>query len=433
MQGSPSVSTARKCTLPKRLPIPGTDIIPEDTIPTEVTMDESNALALRAFYYDFCIIPTNINLSRGYLAGLETMVNRLGPKSDLAKVCQAVACASHGKPERRPQIVHRAETSYHHLLGSLAKKLENPSTERFAETRLLAMLLGLYQIVMANEKDFGVHEVHASGLATLMKIDNSPLNLLEPLLARKSLATSGASQDPGIFSIPSLNETSPSLDELLRSLTVLWEKTKWSTDYQDTSIFGAECAELDRAFAKWEADRASDFRPTEIGKVIYAASQHITAGYWPGRLDTYFDLYVAAVWNIFRTARLLSLAIALTTPDGNENSIQYIDIANNIVEDIFASVPYHLADNLPVFLEGTERKLPIDPGRTLGGLLLMHPLYALSKIDFLPDRTKDYARECLRWIGEEMGIGQAGLMANSEMNRKYLESGCMIIWAGFLG
>src|ERR1700742_4944648 len=40
------LSTARKCGIPKRVPIPGTDMLPEDTIPREVSQAESDGLAL---------------------------------------------------------------------------------------------------------------------------------------------------------------------------------------------------------------------------------------------------------------------------------------------------------------------------------------------------------------------------------------------------
>lgn len=420
--------------MPKRVPIPGTDVLPEDSIPTEVTLDESNALALRAFYYDFCVISTNENLSRGYLSTLEKTINRFGPKSDLAKVSQAIACASHGKPERRPQFVNRAETSYHHLLGSLAKKLESPSTENTAETRFLAMLLGLYQIVMANQKDRGAHEIHASGLASLMKVENSPMSLMGPVLSGQRPGLDTALHGSGIFSVSSLDGTSPTLYQLLQGLDLIWRRSETPADQQDTSMIENECVKLERDFARWHEDRASEFRPTTILSLSHdPPERRITVGYWPGSIDTYFDPYVAGVWNIFRTARILLLALLVAMPGRTNKSARYIETANHIVGDIFASIPYHLAENLPAFVErATRHKEAIDPGRTLCGLLLMHPLYAILRCSFLPDESREYARDCLRWISDEMGIGQAGLMANCELDRGYLESGCMIIWSGFL-
>ena len=174
-----------------------------------------------------------------------------------------------------------------------------------------------------------------------------------------------------------------------------------------------ECNEVERDFVQWHEHRASEFRPTTIISLNRDPSEErIAVGYWPGNIDTYFDLYVAGVWNIFRTAQLILLALLITMPGRTNKSTRFIETANHIVEDIFASIPYHLADNLPVFVERSRHEEAIDPGRTLGGLLLMHPLYAISKCSFLAEESREYARDCLRWIGDEMGIGQAGLMAN---------------------
>lgn len=141
-------SSARKCSLPKRVPNPGTVVVPEDTIPVETSEEESNWFAFRAFLYDFCLVSTNSNLSRGYLSELEMMAHRLGPNSDLVKACQAVGFASRGKPLHRPQLMHKAERFYHELLGSLARAIEDPSSVNIAESKLVSMLLGLYQVCL---------------------------------------------------------------------------------------------------------------------------------------------------------------------------------------------------------------------------------------------------------------------------------------------
>jgi hypothetical protein len=101
---------------------------------------------LRAFFYDYCVNSTNKNLSKGYLSKLEVIAHRLGPGSDLAKACQAVSFASHGKPLNRPLFVHKAERFYQELLGSFAKAIERPTPANTEEAKLIAMLLGIYQV-----------------------------------------------------------------------------------------------------------------------------------------------------------------------------------------------------------------------------------------------------------------------------------------------
>jgi hypothetical protein len=147
IQVSPFSSKARKCSMPMRIPISGTGMLPPDAIPPETSDAESNQFALRSFLYDFCIISTNKNISRGYLPNLENISDRLGPQSDLVKACQAVSFASHGKPLCRPQLVHKAEVFYQEILGAFAKSIQIPETANAAGSKLIAMLLGIYQVL----------------------------------------------------------------------------------------------------------------------------------------------------------------------------------------------------------------------------------------------------------------------------------------------
>lgn len=139
--------------MPVRVALPGTNTLPEDIGPTETTEAESNEFSLRAFFYDFCVIPTSPRLSRGYFAGLEPLALRLGPKSDLARACQAVSFGTHGKPMCRPYIEQRAEGFYQQLLGSLARAIEYPVAAHPTESKLIAMLLGLYQVCQSPLED----------------------------------------------------------------------------------------------------------------------------------------------------------------------------------------------------------------------------------------------------------------------------------------
>ncbi|PGH28173.1 hypothetical protein AJ80_00063 [Polytolypa hystricis UAMH7299] len=420
-QLSPSKSIAQKCTLPKRAPIPGTDVMSQDAIPPEVSAAESNIFALRAFLYDFCVISDNRNLSGGYLSGLEPLAHRLGPKSDLVKACQAVAFASRGKPACRPQLVHKAEIFYQELLGSLARAIEGPDPANSTELKLVAMLLGLYQIAMTSETNSGDHIAHSKGLSALMEVGHSPLNLLGTVRPSHILDPTKYFQNnkaPGLFSVPTLSNQGESLDDLLLNLDLVWTKSEVLFDPKDFKALNRECVALDRRFSNWEDSLVLDFRPIAVAHISQSTYEprDIAVGFWLGRIDTYFDLYVAGVWNIFRAARLLLLALIIKLSDAVGSSDSYDDdhihLANSIAEDMAASVPYHLADNLQTFVSELGRSTEIsDSGRLLGGLLLMHPLYVATKMPFLPEKMREYMRRCLLWIGYDMGLGQATLLA----------------------
>jgi len=75
----------------------------------------------------------------------------------------------------------------------------------------------------------------------------------------------------------------------------------------------------------------------------------------------------------------------------------------------------------------------MNPGRPVGGLLLMHPIYVASTLLIVPQHMREYMKECLEWIGMHMGIGQASLFAKApKIDKEYFADGCMIVWAGML-
>ena len=133
--------------------------MPDDAKPREVSDEKVEEFALRAFFYDYCILSTNHSISRGYLDGLELMVNRLGWQSDVAKACKVVAFASHGIKLCRPGLTRTAETFYDDLLGSLAKAIQDPAFVNIAESLTIAMLLGLYEACQSVSETFN-HRVN---------------------------------------------------------------------------------------------------------------------------------------------------------------------------------------------------------------------------------------------------------------------------------
>jgi hypothetical protein len=144
----PTKSIARKCSLPVRIPCPITGILPEDKQPKQFSVEEVDKFVLQAFFYDYCVTSTNHSLSRGYLDGLESMIRQLGPDSDLARACKAVAFANHGIKLDRPRLTGKGETIYQDLLGSLARSIENPAFADTSESVMIAMLLGLYEVYL---------------------------------------------------------------------------------------------------------------------------------------------------------------------------------------------------------------------------------------------------------------------------------------------
>ncbi|KAH8883180.1 hypothetical protein GQ53DRAFT_787037 [Thozetella sp. PMI_491] len=401
-----------------------------------MTQAQSNLLALRAFFYGYCLTSANQNLSRDFLPGLEMAIYRLGPGSDLAKACQAVEFASGGRYLHRPQLILKAESFHQELVGSLGRLLGRNDVKRGPESTLVSMLLGLGQMVTASEVHHGNHDIHARGLAALMKIapgsSSLPGQTSIPDTIHHFIKTSG------VFSVPALDGQDGNLMGLLLDLHGLWTRSGARYESEDACSLLEDCAALDKRFKKWQKTRATEVKPTALGHLTPRGSASaVPAGCWPGRVDTYFDLYLAGAWNVFRTARLLliTLMIGLSDASGGDSWASYHVLLGQIVDDIVASIPYHLAESLPSFMsEYSAGEDAISPGRALGGWLLMHPLYLASSLPSLPEDIRGYMKGCLTWMGSNMGIGQAALLGKTPIiDSSYLATGWIVIWSGFSG
>jgi hypothetical protein len=89
--------------------------------------------------------------------------------------------------------------------------------------------------------------------------------------------------------------------------------------------------------------------------------------------------------------------------------------AQALTDGIVASIPFHLARDpgefLHTVLSGVDSVISV--GRPVGGLLLLHPLYVATRSSILPLALRNYLSECLEWIGQHMGIGQATLLSKA--------------------
>jgi len=64
-------------------------------------------------------------------------------------------------------------------------------------------------------------------------------------------------------------------------------------------------------------------------------------------------------------------------------------VAQDLAESIAASIPYHVTDNLQIFMKQAENGSDvISPGRPVGGLLLMHSLYVTSRLPVVSSQLR---------------------------------------------
>lgn len=160
--------------------------------------------------------------------------------------------------------------------------------------------------------------------------------------------------------------------------------------------------------------------------------------------------YMAAVWNTYRKShiQLLDMIVHLAKRTSQEQMISnFTERSGIIIADLIASVPYHLTLDVHDYPKQVKTAAAfIPPNRPIGGLLLLHPLYACAKCEIVPRHIRLYLTRCLVWIAEYMGIGQARLLAkciNRRMDEVHplsdpefpfqtVSEGHILVWAGML-
>lgn len=131
-------------------------------------------------------------------------------------------------------------------------------------------------------------------------------------------------------------------------------------------------------------------------------------------------MYIAAVWNTYRTTllRLCDLIAQCgkfleTEVDPYRKTVEYSELcaeAKKTSEDICSSVAYHF--NTALVSTDTTASLHTS-AKALGGLFLIWPLYAGSIFSIVPKVYRAWMRQKLRSIGPSMGLAQATVLADT--------------------
>lgn len=139
---------------------------------------------------------------------------------------------------------------------------------------------------------------------------------------------------------------------------------------------------------------------------------------YEGRVDAYADMFICFLLNWSRAARLyirycsLRCQAWLLGPEKDwRDTPEYTFAAAlciDLIGDIIASVPY-------VFGATRVAQNPIPGVRyqppSLAGVFCMWPVFAAASSDFTTDSQRVFLKRTLKYITEEMGIGQAAILA----------------------
>jgi hypothetical protein len=144
----------------------------------------------------------------------------------------------------------------------------------------------------------------------------------------------------------------------------------------------------------------------------------------PGKVDTYRDIFIAAMWNHARVCRLflagqvVRCAAWVCSPIDYRTTPEYAASARigvDMVTDIIASVPFLLGwrvdhdgqlevGDLSGFTSGDEN---ITSAKALGGFFLTWPLFCAACSDYATDSQRQWIKGRMNLISDVLGMNQA--------------------------
>lgn len=185
----------------------------------------------------------------------------------------------------------------------------------------------------------------------------------------------------------------------------------------------------------WADDQPTAWSPELVGYVLQDAPV-LEEVPWicSGPVEKYFDsermfvqavtnsiltpttVYVATAWNSWRSMhmvwldQLFHVSKALGRNDLIPHCISKVD---SLVGGLKASIPYHLSRDVEEYVKQVNVGKPaLQTNHLSGGLLLFHHLYSIGRCTIVDASTRQYLANTLRWIGNEMGIGSASVLAD---------------------
>lgn len=180
---------------------------------------------------------------------------------------------------------------------------------------------------------------------------------------------------------------------------------------------------IETEYVEWEKNLPASWLCTTVAWIEQNPNKDLTnsPGY-PGRLDTYSDLWMASVINLARSTRIFASGLVLRcaawlyAPMDYRTTPEYIAAAklgSDLITDIISSIPFHLGwGNEPNHEEYHHSSFACGENQTtspkgLAAMSCIWPLFAAASSDFALESQRTWMLGRLKYIHETVGIQQA--------------------------
>lgn len=187
------------------------------------------------------------------------------------------------------------------------------------------------------------------------------------------------------------------------------------------------CKSLDKEIVVWLRELPEQYTWKTVAWEPYNPKcDYSKADVFPGRIDTYGDLWVVNFWNVMRCMRIVlsSLTIRCTAwvnfPADYRTTAEYattVRICVSAITDIIASVPYQmglfskrrdLRNNATHSVFGCGED---TSEKGLAGYFLLWPLACIQGQDYLTDSQRLWVKGRLKSIGNTLGVRYGNLLS----------------------
>ena len=417
-------------------------------------------LALSYFFTEYVLVPRRSNASYGYLEYLPPLYMHANLDSALSYATSAVAltalCAKPGRGKLRLE----AQRQYGKAILRIQEAISNPIEVKSDLTLLSVLLFGLFESMTCTIETLPTWGKHIDGAVALIRFRGE--ELFESPVSRalfytvrfQMLITHISRREPvkpflnvvGDWATVPQQLTGNAPDKLtamslrlpaIRASAVKVFKLKGNEQNRQKILDLMENAQsMDQEATTGSPEVSEMWRYTVCAHYHDIIGSPEKAELYPGRIDEYYDIWEASLWNGYRTCRIFTQEIILNCLDWLMSNSQCeieverceaVQVIQRMVDGICASVPFHLGVHgseeehmgLTILEDRLTKQNLFGRSRNgsrnveaLGGYLLIWPLFVARNAASIPEIQRRWINGRLSWIGREHGLNQATVLSD---------------------
>jgi hypothetical protein len=361
----------------------------------------------------------------------------------------AVGLASYAHTAKAPSLMDNARRQYVKAVQLTNEALKSPKDVKEDSTLVAIMILGIFEAVTGSKSaSLKNWEDHVNGAAAVIKLRGR--EQLHSIASRRMLvqATSSLSStciQRGVALPEYIGELMAEIRKLFPNRDPAFVVQEIMIEYAsfNASIRDGSCSDpkaiIDRAL-ELDGVLFELFTNLPQGWEYTAVSTNVASDMvYNGRYHVYYDHWIAQNWNAMRVLRILlherirdTLLSGFSTKPPifykSEHTAQFqmsIDVCYELQADILATVPQHLglfprpevfSENDFSMAKGLKPK-PRDHMKDVlsvpmsSGHFLVWPLWFAGVMDNATEPIRQFVVKNLKFIGLDMGIKQALVLA----------------------